>query len=146
MSSTYSFEVWSIHKLRGHNTGKSLSEALILVSTNPQYDKRLNYEFSTWKFKLRTCWQHVVYTNCFLFFFWHSEQFMYLLSYCGLVDTRISASEKDLPVWNTWPHGVEDTLLTGVNDSRQVEQAQAVEFISVFFFFSSFNFYVQWVQ
>ena len=103
--------------------------------------------------------EDVVYTNWFLF--WHSEQFMYtpcselaifmysmnnLLSYCGLVDTRISASEKDLPVWNTWPHGVEDTLLTGVNDSRQVEQAQAVEFISVFFFFSSFNFYVQWVQ
>ena len=30
-------------------TGKSLSEALILVSTNPQYDNRLfmNYKFST---------------------------------------------------------------------------------------------------
>ena len=59
--------------------------------------------------------EHVVYTNWFLF--WHSEQFMYttcselvvfmywtrnsmnnLLSYCGLVDARISASEKDLPV------------------------------------------------
>ena len=59
--------------------------------------------------------EHVVYTNCFLF--WYSEQFMYttcselvifmywtcssinnLLSYCGLVDGRISASEKDLPV------------------------------------------------
>ena len=55
--------------------------------------------------------------NCFLFLFWHSEQFMYttsselaifmywtcnsmnnLLSYCGLVDARITASEKDLPV------------------------------------------------
>ena len=52
----------------------------------------------------------------FLFLFLHSEQFMFtyseigifmywtrnsmhnLFSYCGLVDTRISASEKDLPV------------------------------------------------
>ena len=61
--------------------------------------------------------EHVVYTNCFLFLFWHSEQFMYttcselvvfmywtrnsmnnLLSNCGLVDGRISASVKDLPV------------------------------------------------
>ena len=60
--------------------------------------------------------EHVVYTNCSLF--WHSEQFnvhdMFwacnvhvlnfcnsmnnLLSYCGLVDASISASEKDLPV------------------------------------------------
>ena len=33
----------------GHvfHTGKSFSEALILVSTNPQYDKILNYKFST---------------------------------------------------------------------------------------------------
>ena len=58
-----------------------------------------------------------MYTNCFLFFFWHSEQFMYttcselvvfmywtgkstnnLLSYYGLVDVGINASDKDLPV------------------------------------------------
>ena len=58
-----------------------------------------------------------------------------LLSYCGLTDSRMRASEKDLPVWNTWPHEVEDTLLTGVNDSKQVEQAQAVEFISILFLF-----------
>ena len=37
------------------------------------------------------------------FLFWHSEQFVYttcteLLSYSGLVDARISASDKDLPV------------------------------------------------
>ena len=56
-------------------------------------------------------------TTDFLFLFWHSEQFMYttcselvvfmywtrnsmnnILSYYGLVDARISASEKDLPV------------------------------------------------
>ena len=44
--------------------------------------------------------------NCFLFLFRHSEQFMHTtgksmnnrLSYCGLVDPKISASDKDLPV------------------------------------------------
>ena len=56
--------------------------------------------------------EHVVYTNCFLF--WHSEQLMYtelevfmywtgksinnIVSYCGLVDVRMNASDKDLPV------------------------------------------------
>ena len=63
----------------------------------------------------------VVYINCFLF--WHSEQFMYttcselvifmywtrnsmnnLLSHCELIDARISASEKDLPVCNFLYH------------------------------------------
>ena len=62
-------------------------------------------------------WQHIVhwitsselvmYKNCcFLFLSWDSEQFMYtvctelviLLTYYGLVDARVSASEKDLPV------------------------------------------------
>ena len=46
-------------------TGESLLEALIFASTNPQYDNRLFIENS----KLRTCQEHVVYTNCFLLFF-----------------------------------------------------------------------------
>ena len=57
-------------------TGKSLSEALILASTNPQRDDRLFFEFEFSKRKLQVqnmlCTQiafseHVVYTNCFLF-------------------------------------------------------------------------------
>ena len=36
------------------DTGKSLSEALILKSVNPQYDKRLFIEFPE-KFKFTTC-------------------------------------------------------------------------------------------
>ena len=99
-------------------TGKSFSEALILASTNPQYGKRLFIELRVQYIKT-TSSEHVVYTNWFLF--WHSEQFMYttsselaifmywtcnsmnnLLSYCGLVDARISASEKDLPVKEGW--------------------------------------------
>ena len=68
-------------------------------------------------YKLRTWGEHVVHTNCFLFLIWHSEQFMHttcselvifmywtgksmnnLLSYCGLLDVRINASDKDIPV------------------------------------------------
>ena len=55
-------------------TGKSFSEALILASTNPQYDKRLFIELqvhvSTWKLHaqnaLRTCCVHKL--------FWMSKQ------------------------------------------------------------------------
>ena len=44
------------------DTGKSFSEALILASTHPQYDKRLFIELQLRKvhenFKLRTCCVH----------------------------------------------------------------------------------------
>ena len=95
-------------------TDKSFSEALNLASTNPQYDKRLLIELPVQYMRIPSS-EHVVYTNCFLF--WYSEQLMYttcselgifmywtgdsmsnLLSYCGLLEVRISASEKDLPV------------------------------------------------
>ena len=95
-------------------TGKCFSEALILASTNPQYDKSLFIDL-LFSYMKTTSSEQVVYITCFLF--WHSKQFMYttcselvvfmyrtgtsmnnLLSYCGLIDARISASEKDLPV------------------------------------------------
>ena len=91
-----------------------MSEALIFSSTNPQYDSRLFIESPGQYMKIPSS-DYVVYTNCV--FFWYSKQFMYttcselgifmywtgdsmnnLLSYCGLVEVRISASEKDLPV------------------------------------------------
>jgi hypothetical protein len=88
-------------------TGKSVSEALILESVNPQYDERLFIEFQE-KYKLTTCCvqkmffcfdiqnnictQHVVN----LYFSWNSTN--NLSSYCGLTDARMRASEKDLPV------------------------------------------------
>ena len=83
------------------STGKYSSKALILLwtRTNPQYSKRL---FIEWRVQyihensnLRTWWEHVVYTNCFLFLFWHTEQFMYTTCF---VDTWISASEKNIPI------------------------------------------------
>ena len=54
-----------------------MSEAFIFASINPQYDKIV-----------------------------HGITMNNLLSYCGLIDARISASEKDLPVqgkcWHTF--------------------------------------------
>ena len=47
-------------------TGKSLSEALIFASINPQYDDRLFIELRVQYMKI-TRSEHVVYTNWFLF-------------------------------------------------------------------------------
>ena len=44
-------------------TGKSFSEALILASTNLQYDKRLFIELRIQNMKI-TSSEHVVYINC----------------------------------------------------------------------------------
>ena len=46
--------------------GKSFSEAFILASTNPQYDKILFIELPVEYMKIPIA-EHVVYTNCFLF-------------------------------------------------------------------------------
>ena len=54
-------------------TGKSFSEVLILASTNPQYDKTF---------------EKIVHGN-----FMNN-----LMSYSGLFDAKIRASDKDLPV------------------------------------------------
>ena len=45
------------------NTGKSFSEALILASTNPQYDKRLFIELRDQYMKIASL-EQVVYINC----------------------------------------------------------------------------------
>ena len=90
-------------------TGKSVSEALILESVNQQYDKRLFIEFPK-KYKFTTCcvqilfWmskqkQKIVYVrNMFWACSFHvrtGKSMNNLLPYCGLVDARISASEKN---------------------------------------------------
>jgi hypothetical protein len=45
---------------------------LYQLTHNMTKDCSLNYEFSTWKFqaknKMRTCWEHVAYTNWFFVF------------------------------------------------------------------------------
>jgi hypothetical protein len=49
--------------MRSSITGKSFSEALILTSTNPQYDKRLFIESPVQYMKIPSS-EHVVYINC----------------------------------------------------------------------------------
>ena len=44
-------------------TGKSLSEAFILTSTNPQYNKRLFIDLPV-QYMKTTSSEHVVYINC----------------------------------------------------------------------------------
>ena len=48
----------------GSPTGKSLPEAFILTSNNPQYDKRLFIELQVQYMKIASS-EHVVYINCF---------------------------------------------------------------------------------
>ena len=49
---------------KSHVTGKSVSEALILESVNPQYDDWLFID-SRLQYKKNTSSEHVVYKNCF---------------------------------------------------------------------------------
>ena len=49
-----------------------------------------------------------MYTTCSelaVFMHWTGKSMNNLLSYCGIVDARISVSEKDLPVHNTHVFG-----------------------------------------
>ena len=48
------------------HTGKSLSEALVFASTNPQYENRLFIELQVQYMKISSS-EHVVYSDCFLF-------------------------------------------------------------------------------
>ena len=104
------FILFSFWPNLGAHTGKPFSEALILESAKPKYDKRLfigfleKYKFTTccvqilfWmskqnKTKNNVCTQHVVN----LYFSWNSMN--NLSSYCGLTDSRMRASDTDLPV------------------------------------------------
>ena len=49
-------------------TGKSFSEALILASTNPQYEKRLFIDLPV-QYMKTTSSEHIVYITCF-FLLW----------------------------------------------------------------------------
>ena len=93
-----------------------MPEALILGSTNPQYDKRLFIDlpgqymktassdhdvYINWFFSFKTIYAYNMFSLCselVVFMYWTGKSMNNLLSYCGLVDPRISASDKDLPV------------------------------------------------
>ena len=93
-----------------------MSEAPILVSINPQYDKRLFIDLPV-QYMKTTSSEYVVYINCsecqnknrkqfvyttcselVVFMYWTGKSMNNLLSSCGLVDARIRASNNDLPV------------------------------------------------
>ena len=92
------------------DTGKSVSEALIFESVNPQYDERLFIE-SPEKYKFRTCCVSTKIVFCFYFdiqnnictqhvlnLYFSGDSMNNLLSYCGLKDSKMRASDTDLPV------------------------------------------------
>ena len=91
------------------------------LTHNMTTDCSVNYQFSTWKLPVQymkiTSSEDVVYINCSgcqnknkkqfvyttcselgIFMSWTSDSINNLLSYCGLVDEKIRASDKDLPV------------------------------------------------
>jgi hypothetical protein len=93
----------------GSATGKSLSEALILASINPLYDNRLFIELQE-KYKFSTCFVHKLFrmskqtkktnlcTQHVLNLYFSYNSMNNLLSYYALIDARMRASDKDLPV------------------------------------------------
>ena len=84
-----------------------MSEALILESVNPQRDKIFFIDFSE-KYKFRTyCVQILFWTskqktilvhNLFWTCIFRGNSMNNLSSYCGLTDSRMRASDTDLPV------------------------------------------------
>ena len=85
----------SIHEIQLNLCQKLLF--LHQLSHNTTTDCSLNYEFSTQKLQAqnmhKTCSEYVVYTNCFLFLFWHSEQFMYTTCYEHVLSFQFSCTE-----------------------------------------------------
>ena len=94
-----------------------MSEALIFPSTNPHYDDRLFIELHVQYMKIASS-EHVVYINCsecqnknqFVYttcselvvvMYWTGKSMNNLLPYCGLIDAKVRASYKDLPVFGT---------------------------------------------
>ena len=92
------------------DTGKSVSEALILVLVNPQYDKGLFIEFPE-KYQFTTYCILKLFLFCFYFdiqnnictqhvlnLYFLGNSMNNLSSYCGLSDSRMRASDTDLPL------------------------------------------------
>ena len=69
-------------------TGKSFSEALSFVTTNPQYDKRLFIELQVQYIKIPSS-EHVVFFDLF----WHSVQFMYTTCSQHVLSLEFSCTE-----------------------------------------------------
>ena len=82
------------------NTGKSFSEALILAPTNPQSSEYVVFKNCYECQNTNKKKSQLKYTTCselVVFMYGTGISMNNLLSYCGLVDANISASEKNLP-------------------------------------------------
>ena len=86
-----------------------MSKALILESVNPQYDERLFIDFQEKCKFTKMCVQKLFFCFCFdiqnnictqhvVSLYFSGNSMNNLSSYCGLTDSRMRASEKDLPV------------------------------------------------
>ena len=87
-------------------TGKPFSEALILASANPQFDKRLFIEFPR-KIQVQNmlCTKMVLFNiqdnicaQLVLTLYFLGNSMNNLSLYCGLTDSKMRASDTDLPV------------------------------------------------
>ena len=81
----------------GHvfHTGKSFSEALILVSTNPQYDKRLFIELQVQYMKIASS-EHGVYINCSECQNKNKKQFVYTTCSQHVLSLEFSCTELEI--------------------------------------------------
>ena len=79
-----------------------MPEAIIFASTKQQYDNRLFIKSPDQYMKIPNS-EQFMYTICYelgIFINWTCDSMNNLLSCCGLIEVRMSSSEKDLPVFN----------------------------------------------
>ena len=75
--------------------GKSLSEALLFA----EHGENMLFTKIVLNVSNNFCTQHVLpWFDLEIFIFWNYNSINNLSSYCGLVDAKIRASDKDLPV------------------------------------------------
>ena len=80
----------------------------IVSTSNVQvnlFQKLLFLFFVVFVLTFRTIYAHNMFSPCselVVFMYWTGKSMNNLLTYCGLVDPRISASDKDLPVIYEW--------------------------------------------
>ena len=86
---------WIFKEFYEHLTGKSLSEALLFA----EHGENMLCTKIVLNVRNNFCTQHVLPRFEFwIFMYWTCNSMNNLSSYCGLVDAKIRASDKDLPV------------------------------------------------
>ena len=98
-------------------TGKSLSEALLFA----EHGENMLCTKIVLNVRNNFCTQHVLPGfELGIFMYWTCNSMNNLLSYCGLVDAKIRASNKDLPVHKyvqkifTWSFDYDSNIYPGI--------------------------------